>query len=108
MTLITSPSNPRISKLKDLHTARGRKQSKLFLMEGPHLLEALLDTQIVPHEVYYQPVLMQRTAKGKLLLDRLLQSSGLALIEVSERVIEALGDVETSQGVVSILPLDAF
>jgi len=62
----------------------------------------------LPHEVYYQPVLLQHTAKGKLLLDRLLQSSGLSLIEVSERVIEALGDVQTSQGVVSVLPLNAF
>jgi len=43
MTRITSPSNPRISKLHDLHTTRGRKKSGLFLMEGPHLLEALLD-----------------------------------------------------------------
>ncbi len=108
MTLITSPSNPRISKLKDLHTSRGRKQSNFFLMEGPHLLEVLLDAQITPHEVYYQPLLLQHTAKGKLLLDRLLQSSDLSLIEVSERVIQALGDVQTSQGVVSVLPLNAF
>ena len=108
MTLIISPSNPRISKLKDLHTVRGRKQNGLFLMEGPHLLEALLDAQILPHEVYYQPVLLQHTAKGKRLLDRLLQSSSLPLIEVSERVIEALGDVQTSQGVISVLPVDSF
>jgi RNA methyltransferase, TrmH family len=108
MPLITSPSNPRISKLKALHTARGRKQSGLFLMEGPHLLEVLLNTQMLPHEVYYQPVLLQRTAKGKQLLARLLQNSSLSLIEVSERVIEAIGDVQASQGVISVLPLDAF
>jgi len=62
----------------------------------------------LPHEVYYQPVLLQRTAKGKRLLDHLLQHSSLSLIEVSERVIEALGDVQASQGVISVLPLDAF
>jgi TrmH family RNA methyltransferase len=111
MALISSPSNPRISALKDLHTVRGRKKSGLFFMEGPHLLEALLDAEVLPNEVYYQPELLLRTAKGKLLLDRLLHTPGLAqkaLIEVSERVIEALGDVQTSQGVVSVLPLDAF
>src|SRR5689334_19215935 len=63
MALITSPSNPRITKLKDLYTVRGRKQSRLFLMEGLHLLEALLDAQLLPHEVYYQPALLQRTTK---------------------------------------------
>ena len=111
MTLITSPANPRISKLKDLHTARGRKKSGLFLMEGPHLLEALFDAHVLPHEVYYQPAYLQRTAKGKALLERLLHTSGLTdeqRVEVSERVIEAISDTVTSQGIVSVLPLADF
>jgi TrmH family RNA methyltransferase len=80
-------------------------------MEGPHLLEALLDANIVPYEVYYQPELLQRTANGRALLARLIYASSLPperLIEVSERVIESLGETQTSQGVVSVLPLDAF
>ena len=111
MTRITSPSNPRISKLHDLHTTRGRKKSGLFLMEGPHLLEALLDAGIMPREVYYQPELLQRTAQGRSLLARLLHTPSLneeQLIEVSERVIESLGEVQASQGVISVLPLDAL
>ncbi len=111
MTLITSPSNPRISKLQALHTTRGRKKSGLFFMEGPHLLAALLDAQVLPDEVYYQPELMRRTEQGDALLDRLLHTSGLShqqLVEVSERVIQSLGDVQTSQGVISVLPLHAF
>jgi RNA methyltransferase, TrmH family len=111
MTLITSPSNPRISKVRELHTTRGRKKSGLFLMEGPHLLAALLDAQIVPHEVYYQPELLQRTANGRSLLNRLLYASLLTpeqLIEVSERVIENLGETQTSQGIVGVLSLETF
>jgi TrmH family RNA methyltransferase len=110
MTLITSPTNPRITKLQTLHTTRGRKKSGLFLMEGPHLLEALLDANLLPTEVYYQPDLLQRTREGIALLER-VQHSSLApqqLIEVSERVIEAIGEVQTSQGVISVLPLDAL
>jgi TrmH family RNA methyltransferase len=111
MVLITSPSNPRISKLQTLQTARGRKKSGLFLMEGPHLLESLLDGHLMPHEVYYQPDLLQRTASGRALLERLLHTSGLSaqqLVEVSERVIEVVSDTQSSQGVVSVLPLNAF
>lgn len=111
MTVITSPANPRIAKLQTLHTTRGRKKNGLFLMEGPHLLEALLNANLLPVEVYYQPALLQRTAAGSALLERLLQSSSLApqqLIEVSERVIEAIGEAQTSQGVVSVLSLDAL
>jgi len=109
--LITSPANPRISRLHTLHTTKGRKKSGLFLMEGPHLLEALLDANIVPHEVYYQPELLQRTVKGRALLTRLIHASSLPserLIEVSGRVIESLGETQTSQGIVSVLPLNAF
>lgn len=111
MTLITSPSNPRISKLQTLHTARGRKKSGLFLLEGPHLLETLLNAGLWPHEVYYQSELLRRTPEGAALLERLLHTPDLAtsqLIEVSERVIEALGETQSSQGVVSVLPLDAL
>lgn len=111
MTLITSLTNPRISKLRELHTPRGRKKSGLFLMEGPRLLEILLDADIIPTEVYYQPELLQRTTKGRSLLARLMHTSNLpqySLVEVSERVIESIGEAQTSQGVVSILPLNVF
>ena len=111
MTVITSPSNPRISKLRDLHTTRGRKKSGLFLMEGIHLLEALLDAGMIPQEVYYQPDVLQHTARGRALLARLLYTPEVSperLVEVSERVMEALGDVQTTLGVMSVLPLDAF
>ena len=114
MTLITSPSNPRISKVRALHTARGRKKNGLFLIEGPNLLEALLAAQIVPYEIYYQPELLQRTSRGASLLDRLLffqaptGGSSSALVEVSERVIETISETQTSQGIVCVLPLDAL
>src|SRR5262249_4875571 len=111
MTIITSPSNPRITKLHTLHTTRGRKKNGLFPMEGLNLLEALLDAHIQPQEIYYEPTLLQRTPKGTTLLQRLLHTSDLEntqLIEVSERVIEAIGETQTSQGVVCVLPLNAF
>lgn len=111
MPLITSPSNPRITKLQHLHTVRGRKKSGFFLLEGPHLLEALLDAELRPSEVYYQSELLRRTSEGSALLHRLLSMPDLPadhLVEVSERVIEAIGDVQSAQGVVSVLPLEIF
>lgn len=111
MLQITSPSNPRISKLQHLHNARGRKKNGLFLMEGLHLLEALLAAHIRPYEIYYQPALLQRTEAGRSMLARLLAMKdivGLQLVEVSERVLEAISDMQTTQGVVSVLPLAAF
>src|SRR5262249_31809214 len=93
-----------------LHAARGRKKSSLFLMEGMNLLEALLDAHIWPQEVYYEPTLVLRTPKGKALLQRLLHTASLQdnLVEVSGRVIEAIGETQTSQGLICVLPLSAF
>ena len=109
MVLISSPSNPRIRALQHLHTVRGRKKSGLFLMEGLHALEAVLDAGLLPRETYYQPDLLRRTPRGADLLERMLHTlPGETLLEVNERVIEAIGEVQTSQGVVCVLPLEAF
>lgn len=112
MTLITSLANPRVAQVRDLHTTKGRKKSGLLLMEGPHLLEALLLTEVLPSEVYYQPELLQRTPEGRALLARLLHPpaawSRVELFEVSQRVSEALSDAQTTQGVHSVLPLRLF
>ncbi len=111
MALITSPSNPRVSRARELQTTKGRKKHGLFLMEGPHLLEVLLDSAVLPVEIYYQPTLLERTTEGRALLHRLLHTRGLAddsRLEVSERVIESISEMQTSQGVVSVLPLSAF
>lgn len=106
--VITSASNPRIVLLRSLHTTHGRKKHNLFLMEGPHLVTAALDAHQNPSEVYYQPALLQRTVSGQQLLARLLQVAAVSLIEVSERVIEALGDTQASQGIVAVFPLHIF
>lgn len=111
MALITSTSNPRISRARELQTPKGRKKHGLFLMEGPHLLAVLLESGILPAEVYYQPALLERTAEGRALLRRLIHARGLSdneRVEVSERVIESISETQTSQGVVSILPISAF
>ncbi len=112
ITRITSLANPRVTQIRDLHTTRGRFSCGLLLMEGPHLLEALLAADMLPREIYYQPELLQRTPEGRALLARLLHPtaslSKLALFEVSERVAEALGETQTSQGVVCVLPTQLF
>ncbi len=57
--------------------------------------------------MYYTAELLRRTPAGAELLRRLARTP-TPLIEVSERVIEALGETQTSQGIVSVLRLDEF
>lgn len=109
ITHITSLANPRVTQIRDLHTTRGRKKSGLVLMEGPHLLEALLMAGISSLDIYYQPELLQRTPEGRDLFTRLLHLAAsappTALFEVSIRVAEALSEAQTSQGVICVVPL---
>lgn len=37
--MLTSTQNPLVKKIKKLHTAKGRQEEQLFLLEGTHLLE---------------------------------------------------------------------
>ncbi|MBO0778760.1 MAG: RNA methyltransferase [Ktedonobacteraceae bacterium] len=106
--MITSPANPRIREVRHLLTPRGRQKSGLFLMEGPHLLETLLDARMLPREIFFQPELLGRTSEGEALQERLRGLPGAQLTEVSERVMEAIGDTRTSQGVVSVLEMERF
>ncbi len=108
---ITSPSNPRITRIQTLNTARGRKKNNLFLLEGLNLLEALFANGVMPYEIYFQPDMLRRTDRGKALLKRIYTTPALRqeqLIEVNERVIEAIGEVQSSQGVVCLLSLEAL
>lgn len=40
--MITSPSNPKVKKIVELHRKKGRKQSGLYIIEGFHLVEEAL------------------------------------------------------------------
>jgi rRNA methylases len=40
--LLTSPKNPWIRKLRQLHRSKGRREQGAFLVEGSHLIEEAL------------------------------------------------------------------
>ena len=48
MEHITSTANQRIKAIRKLHSARGRKETGTTICEGPHLLEALTESDTVP------------------------------------------------------------
>jgi TrmH family RNA methyltransferase len=112
MTRITSLTNPRVARVRDLQTTRGRKKSGLLLMEGPHLCAALIASELPPQAIYYQPELLERTPQGRDLLASLLHASSawaqVALCEVDLRVAEALSDTHTSQGILCVVSTRLF
>jgi RNA methyltransferase, TrmH family len=109
MTAITSTANPRVQGLRALHTPKGRAEAGLFLVEGPHLLDAALEAGVLPVLTLFAPQVLERTAEGRRLLGRLAEarSEGAELIEATPAVIERAADAQTPRGIVASIAVAA-
>ena len=104
---ISSPSNKRIQWLRSLHSPRGRAEAGVFLIEGPHLLEAALDARLRPKLIVYDDEALSRTPQGTALLGRIGQAaaSGVEILLATAPAIERASETQTPQGVVAALAL---
>jgi TrmH family RNA methyltransferase len=101
--MITSTSNQHVAALHALHTPKGREAAGLFLIEGPHLLEAALGAHVLPRLVLFDPEALGRTRVGRALRDRLedVRASGVEVLDAAPAAIERACDTMTPQGVVA-------
>lgn len=104
--MISSLSNPTVKQLRLLHERRGRRQQRVFLIEGIRLVETALDSGIVPGAVLVSPELLRATARGRALDDRLRHDHNLpAPLDVTPAVLKHVAETETPAGVAAALPL---
>jgi RNA methyltransferase, TrmH family len=104
---ITSPSNKRIQWLRSLHSPRGRQEAGVFLVEGPHLLEAALDAHLRPRLIVYDDEALSHNEQGTALLGRIGQAaaSGVEILLATAPAIERASETQTPQGVVAAIAL---
>ena len=95
---ITSTANPQVKMWRQLKTPAGRRAHGLFLAEGEHLCQEALKAGVQPTLLVDQG--LQEAHQG-------LLQSGCGVCLVSGRVIAALADSKTPQGVLAICPLPA-
>ncbi len=89
MIKITSTSNDRIKFLKTLKSKKGRAENGLYLIEGKR---AVLDA--VEHNVKFKSILIEENSDFSVNCD-------CEVIEVSRRVIEALSDTSSPEGIIA-------
>lgn len=89
MMKITSTSNDRIKFLKTLKSKKGRSENGLYLIEGKR---AVLDA--VEHNVKFKSILLEEGLNFDVSCD-------CDVIEVSRRVIEALSDTSSPEGIIA-------
>lgn len=89
--MLTSTRSPHVARLRRLQDRKGRQQSGTFLAEGPDCVEAAIDVGWV-REIVATPghPLARRAA-----------ASGIDLHEADDRVIAAICDAKTPQGIVA-------
>ncbi len=95
--LLTSPENPWIRKLRQLHCSKGRREQGAFLVEGSHLLEEALRVGWPLQALCYTPEWAERHPQ---LLANL--PSHLRRQAVSPAVLATLSTTESPQGVVAV------
>ncbi|PTL39890.1 TrmH family RNA methyltransferase [Alkalicoccus saliphilus] len=93
MEPIASAQNPRIKAWKKLQRKRERDRSGLFLVEGEHLVEEALKSNINVKEII---VVEDRE------LPKEWAVTEVEVVRVTERVFQELAETETPQGMIAV------
>lgn len=84
--------------VRSLLRRKGRREHGLFLLEGPSLLEEALDSGLGPLEVR---ITSSAAGTAADLIGR-ARAAGAEVIEVSDRSLERLSNLETPPGIVAV------
>ncbi|KZZ85921.1 TrmH family RNA methyltransferase [Bacillus sp. SJS] len=93
MKRIESAQNPKVKQWRKLHTRKEREKSGTFLVEGYHLVEEALKNKQQVSEI----ILGENTN-----IPKNWDLDGVDLYLVTEDILKALAETETSQGVFAV------
>jgi TrmH family RNA methyltransferase len=101
--MISSRDNPRVKRwIKLAQDARFRKTEKRALVEGPHLVAALLDAGLAPLDL-----LVSEEKVDDPEVQGLIKRGGIVPQELSQSVFKAVADTETPQGIAAEIEIPA-
>lgn len=93
--MISSRDNPRVKRWMRLaQDARFRKAERRALVEGPHLVAALVDAGLTP-----SVLLVSEEKVDDPEIQTLIKRAGIVPQELSQSVFKAIADTETPQGI---------
>src|SRR4051812_3694879 len=101
--MISSRDNPRVKRwVKLTQDARLRKSERRALVEGPHLVAALLDAGLAPLDL-----LVSEEKIDDPEIQRLIKLGGIVPQELSQSVFKVIADTETPQGIAAEIEIPA-
>nr|WP_309099712.1 RNA methyltransferase [Fredinandcohnia onubensis] len=93
MKRIESNKNPQIKQWKKLHTKKERDKSRSFMIEGFHLVEEALKSDVV-----IQELIISETTD----IPSGWNVDDLSITIVAEKIMQEISDTDTSQGVAAV------
>lgn len=99
MEKITSVKNKKVKAWKKLHSAKGRKETGTYLLEGEHLYEEAKKAGAPLLEVIVSEYYLE---KRKAYVDSFLSEQ---LVLVTDEVMKVISQTQTSQGILCVLEL---
>ncbi len=104
--MITSLSNPKVKYVKSLGLRKYREKEKKFVVEGIHLVSEALKASREQGQFKIDFALFSKrittSKEGKALLAD-LSSAGVETLEISDKLMSKLSEVETPQGVLAVV-----
>lgn len=93
MKRIESNKNPQVKQWKKLHTKKERDKSRTFMIEGFHLVEEALKSDVV-----IQELIISETTD----IPSGWNVDDLSITIVTEKIMQEISDTDTSQGVAAV------
>jgi len=90
---IESNKNPQVKQWKKLHTKKERDKSRTFMIEGFHLVEEALKSDVV-----IQELIISETTD----IPSGWNVDDLSITIVTEKIMQEISDTDTSQGVAAV------
>jgi len=93
--------NPRLDRVRDLRTKKGRREHGRFAIEGATLLREALRSGTSIEELYGTPDALESSESA-----REAESIGAHVYRVDERTMRRLSDLETAPGLLAVVPIE--
>jgi TrmH family RNA methyltransferase len=101
--MITSVANEKVKYVRSLYRRRVRYRERHFVIEGVRSVEEALRAGIVPALVFYSEGVNAIPGGRELLAE--IQGKGATAFAVSEKVMKAMADTVSPQGILAVVPL---
>ena len=99
MDIISSTKNEKIKELVKLQTAKGRKKTGFYLLEGEHLVEEAIKEKAPIELIVVSSNRMED-------YQYLLEQTAVHVLVVSEEVFQKLSMTETTQGILAAVKIE--